>query len=254
MIKTIINRKNIKLSVTFYKTTVILLSLLCHSNLSAQYADFEYMTELCECKAQFDSTKYSRQQLQNTFDHIYWNNASNIDTHPTDFDKNVPVLLDSLEAEHRRKLEFLEQLDIVDDKFWQRERDKMIKYINSTCELRRVTIRARLDPKELLDYKLVDSTCKYFRDALIAGGDQLLKAWTVLNEIQKKRNGDPEGLQRRFERDYSSPDRLQIARREVMTFGWWNHANALLPHIDDDGYEENFNRLLKDIQCECDEP
>ena len=93
-----------------------------------------------------------------------------------------------------------------------------------------------------------------FRSALIAGGDQLLKAWTVLNEIQKKRNGDPEGLQRRFERDYSSPDRLQIARIEVMMFGWWHHANALLPHIDEDGYEENFNRLLKDIQCECDEP
>ena len=77
----------------------------------------------------------------------------------------------------------------------------MIKYINSTCELRRVTIRAWLDPKELFDYKLVDSTCEYFCDALIVGGDQLLKAWTVLNEIQKKRNGDPEGLQRRFERD-----------------------------------------------------
>ena len=252
MIKTIINRNKTKLSIIFCKTTVILLSLLCHSNLSAQYADFKYMTDFCKCKAQFDSTKYSRQQLQNTY-HIYWNNASHIDTHPTDFDKEVPVLLDSLEAEHRRKLEFLEQLDIVDDNFWQRERDKMIKYVNSTCELRRVTIRARLDPKELLDYKLVDSTCKYFRDALIAGGDQLLKAWAKLIEMKKKHNADPDGMQRSFDSRYNSPEREEWAYRDVLTYGWWNYANRLLPHVTQKGYEKHFKKLLKDIRCECDD-
>ncbi len=242
-----------KYLIAHYILPVMSLLLFCHTNLSAQYAKFEYETELCNCKAQFDTTKYSRQQLQNTFEYLY-NNLSIMNTDPFDFDEDPALLLASLEKERKQKLESLKQSNIVSDAFWQRERVKMIKYINSTCELMRVTILARLDPKELLNYKLVDNTCKYFRNALIAGGDQLLKAWTALNEMQKKNNGSPENVQQSFENKYNSPQKLQHALKEVLMYGWWNSANNLLPHINQKGYEKNFNRLLKDIQCECDEP
>ena len=131
------------------KELTVLLLLLCHVNLQAQYARFEYATELCECTADFDSTKYSRQQLQNTFEYMYFGDASSIDTYPVDFDEEPAALLDALEKECRQKLAFIRQLDIVDDSFWQDVRKKMIKYINSTRELRRVTIKARTAPKEL---------------------------------------------------------------------------------------------------------
>lgn len=227
--------------------------LLCHLSLSAQYAKFEYSTEFCDCKAQFDSTKYSRQQLQNTIEYLYSMTPTLINIHPFDFDEDIEVLLDSLESGRRQKLELLEHLDIVDDDFWQGERKRMIEYISGMSELIRVTFLAHQNPRELLSYKPADSTCIYFRDALIAGGDQLLKAWTVLNEMQKKKNASPEEVQRNFERAYNSPDRLQYARKEVLKYGWWNCANHLLPEFRGDGYEENFERLLKDVQCECEE-
>ncbi len=235
------------------KELTVLLLLLCHVNLQAQYARFEYAMELCECTADFDSTKYSRQQLQNTFEYMYFGDASSIDTYPVDFDEEPAALLDALEKECRQKLAFIRQLDIVDDSFWQDVRKKMIKYINSTRELRRVTIKARTAPKELLGYKLVDKNCRYFRDALIAGGDQLLKAWAKLIEMKKKHNADPDGMQRSFDSRYNSPEREEWAYRDVLTYGWWNYANRLLPHVTQKGYEKHFKKLLKDIRCECDD-
>ena len=116
-----------------------------------------------------------------------------------------------------------------------------------------MTIKARTAPKELLGYKLVDKNCRYFRDALIAGGDQLLKAWAKLNEMKKKHNADPDGMQRSFDSRYNSPEREEWAYRDVLTYGWWSYANRLLPHVTQKGYEKHFKKLLKDIRCECDD-
>lgn len=238
----------------YSKIAVITLLLLCSIKMSAQYATFEYQTELCDCKAKFDSTKYSIKQLQNTLE-LYSGRAAYIAIGPFMlFKASSDFLLDSLEREGTQRLKYLNRHDIVNDKFWQGVRARVVKYINSTCELRRVTILAQNDPKELLNYKLVDDNCKYFRDALIAGGDELLKAWPVLNEIQKKKNVRPAWVQHQFEEKYNSPEKLEYAREEVFMYGWWNFANNLLPHIHEKGLEENFERLLKDVQCDCDEP
>ena len=48
---------------------------------------------------------------------------------------------------------------------------------------------------------------------------------------------------------------IKHARMEVMTYGWWNSANHLLPHVNTHyRYEEEFEKLLIDIECDCDEP
>lgn len=95
---------------------VISLLLFCPTNLSAQYAKFGYETELCNCKAQFDTTKYSRQQLQNTFEYLY-NNLSIMNTDPFDFDEDPALLLAYLEKERKQKLESLKQSNIINDAF-----------------------------------------------------------------------------------------------------------------------------------------
>ena len=238
-----------------YRAVMATLFFFCHVSLSAQYADFQYDTELCTCSAQFDSTRYTRQQLQNTFDYLYGGGkTAYVETDATDFNEEPAVLLASLEQECRQKLEVLEHGEFINDAFWQKVRKRMIRYVKSTCELRRVTLLARSNPEVLSGYKLVDSDCIFFRNALIAGGSRLLRAWSVLNERQKKKNADPEHLQRIFEERYRSADRMEYARREILTYGWWNSAIRLLPHVDDKGFYENFNRLLRNIQCDCDEP
>lgn len=234
--------------------SLLLGCLLCPLTLPAQYARFEYNTELCSCKALFDSTRYTRQQLENTHEALYFGSASDMNVYPWDFDEVEEVLLDRLDKEYAEQMRRLRPSKIVNDRFWQAERQKVIRYVNACRELRKVTILARINPTELRKYKRVNAECIYYREALIAGGDRLLKAWRLLNEKQKKKNGAPENVQRVFDSRYHSPDRLEYARREVLTFGWWNAANHLLPHVGQEDYEENFDRLFKDIERDCDEP
>lgn len=114
---------------------------------------------------------------------------------------------------------------------------------------------AYTNPDSLLKYDLVDSTCIYYRNALIAGGSTMIEAWVQLNEEQKSENGDPENVQKEFDAKYFSPQYLDYARIDLMIFGWWNHANHLLPHINPSyDYSKEFERLLIDHECECDEP
>jgi hypothetical protein len=106
-----------------------------------------------------------------------------------------------------------------------------------------------------MSYSLVDSTCIFYRDALISGGQKMLDAWVVLNENLKKKNGDPEKLQRKFDEQFNSVNRLDYARLELMSFGWWSSANRLIFHIMDSGeFEAEFKKLFIKVKCECDEP
>lgn len=243
-----------KYNIIHHRGIAIVLLLLCHLNLSAQYANFQYNTELCDCTALFDSTKYTRQQLQNTFEYLYSRQAIYVNFYALDRDKEPKELLDLLKKEYKQKIDILEHYEFVNVPFWQEQRKEMIRHINNYYELSRVTIQARINPSVLFNYKLVDNDCKFYRNALVAGGRQLLKAWSILNERQKKKNGSPENLQLIYEERYNSPNRMKYAREEVMTYGWWNSANALLPDVSYEGIEKNFNKLLKNINCDCDEP
>lgn len=225
------------------------------NNVFSQYAEFNYDTELCNCVAQFDSTRYTRRQLQNTIDYLWW--MPNIDTDATGLKdaKSARELINELKTECNQRIGLLQTFDFVNDEFWQKLKNEIIEYYASTCRLREYTILAYDNPKILLEYDLVDSTCIFYRDALIKGGEAMLEAWVKLNEVQKSNNGYPDQLQREFEAKYYSTDRLTYAREAIMVFGWWNNANHLLPHIDSYyNYDEEFGKLFIDVECECDEP
>ncbi len=225
------------------------------NNVFSQYAEFNYDTELCNCVAQFDSTRYTRRQLQNTIDYLWW--MPNIDTDATGLKdaKSARELINELKIECNQRIGLLQTFDFVNDEFWQKLKNEIIEYYASTCRLREYTILAYDNPKILLEYDLVDSTCIFYRDALIKGGEAMLEAWVKLNEVQKSNNGYPDQLQREFEAKYYSDDRLTYAREAIMVFGWWNNANHLLPHIDSYyNYDEEFGKLFIDVECECDEP
>lgn len=225
------------------------------NNVFSQYAEIEYYTELCGCVAKFDSTQYTRQQLQNTIDYLWW--MPNIDTDATGLKdvKSAEELINDLKTECMQKIERLQTLDFVNDTFWQKLKNEIIEYYISTCRLKEYTMLAYDNPKILLEYDLVDSTCMYYRDALIKGGEAMLKAWAKLNEVLKSNNGYPDQLQREFEEKYNSDNRLTYAKEAIMVFGWWNNANHLLPHIDFSyNYREEFEKFLNNVECECDEP
>lgn len=63
-------------------------------------------------------------------------------------------------------------------------------------------------------------------------------------------------MQRIFEEQYASPDRMKFALVEVMTFGWWNCANKAIKYVDYDGSQEReFRKLFIRVKTiSCDEP
>ncbi|WP_147372288.1 hypothetical protein [Mariniphaga sediminis] len=125
----------------------------------SQYSDFTYWKELCDCKAKFDSTKYSREQLQNTFDYLWW--SPNIDTDATSWtiEKIKELSLTDLENECTERINILKSFEFVEDSFWTQQKENLIIYYESTCRLKKYTILAYSNPEILLQYDLVDDKC-----------------------------------------------------------------------------------------------
>lgn len=221
---------------------------------SAQKARFTYETDLCLCNAIFDSTKYSRIQLQNTLDLLY--NAPYIHTDAVNLrpQENSLQNIGKLSLECEKRLHDLNTLDFIRNPFWEQVRINRILEIENTCKLRRITLLAWINPDTLLSYPTVDSNCIFYRDALIAGGEEMLKAWAILNEKMKVKNGDPERLQKQYEEKLASEDRFRYAREEIMAYGWWNAANHLIYHMQTENLYDEFEKLFLKVKCDCDEP
>jgi hypothetical protein len=233
---------------------ILILLLFSPIIASAQKARFTFETDLCACSAIFDSTKYSRTQLQNTLDLLY--NAPYIQTDAVNLrpQENCLQNIGKLAIECEQRLQELHGIDFVRNPFWEQVRLNRVHEIENTCELRRITLLAWINPDTLLSYKDVDSICIFYRDALIAGGGEMLEAWAVLNEKMKEQNGSPERLQQHYEEKLASADRLIYAREEIMAYGWWNAANHLIYHMPDENLYAEFEKLFLKVKCECDEP
>lgn len=80
---------------------------------------------------------------------------------------------------------------------------------------------------------------------MIHGGQEMVQVWIYLNAIMKSRNGDPEKVQRNFEERFKSKNNLNYTRLYIMSFGWWNYANQLIPHLEAiEKFGPEFNKLL----------
>jgi hypothetical protein len=117
-------------------------------------------------------------------------------------------------------------------------------------------MQAYNDPRVLGQYKEAPACKTKYADPLIKGGEDLLNAWRMVNERSRKRNSDPDRVRREYEKKLASPDRMQFAFIEVIGFGWYNCAIALIDHVS---YDEKpaieFKKLFKKVKTiGCDEP
>lgn len=237
-------------------TRILILALLLFNiDAYSQFSEFEYSEDFCSYKATFDSTKYTRAQLQNTLDHLCIGTYFQSKSTAWNPDQVKKLNVADVQAECSEIIHELETLEFVDDPFWAQLRQKRIEFYKSSAKLIEITILAYTNPEVLLDYDLVDSTCIYYRDALIAGNQDMLDAWIKLNEIKKSKNGNPELVQRKFDEKYNSQNRLEYARIDIMQFGWWNNANHLLPHINEEqSFFEELKKVFVEIDYDCLEP
>lgn len=225
---------------------------------SAQLKKFKWQTELCEFEGTYDSSKYTAEELKNTQEFLATIGMIPLFTDATvgNYDDIKTLSLEELDKEYKEKSEALKNLDLVEGEYWEMLRQKKLNETNQAYYLKRLTIQGYENPKILREYKEGENCTINYAEPLIAGGDSLIGAWRKVNLDSQKNNGSPETLQRRFDRENASPDRLKYARIEVMRFGWWNCINQTIPYVEYDAKQrENFEKLFKNIKTVyCDEP
>ncbi len=161
----------------------------------------------------------------------------------------------NLRRDFERMLTHLHKITPVEVPYWQQLKQQRIRAIKSEYVLKKLAIRAYANP-ELLRTSIYDSVGSYYVNALTSGDTTaLLTAWQQLNEEQKKSSGLPEKLDEVFRQNYNSANRLQIAKVELMAYGWWNHVKPTVPYIArTQQMETEFKKLFSTHKIICTKP
>ncbi len=231
--------------------------ILSISTTFSQTKKYKWAYDSCEYESVYDTSKYTLAQLRDT--HKLMNERGlllNFDATPQDLVAVRNLDIARLENEYSAKKTELENLKLVKSVYFENLRRRVLKQLDQTYELSKVTVTAYKNPKVLKQFNFAQSCAEKFADPLISGGDLLLKTWLEINTKSRENNGDPGYVKRLYEERYNSSDRFSYAQNEVMTFGWWNCANAFIEYVDDSGKsEKEFKKVFKRTKkIGCDEP
>lgn len=237
------------------KILLIAILFLCHTAAFAQTKSFRWTTDLCEFEGTYDAAKYTETQLKNTLK-LLGDFSINTDATVWKYEDIKKLDVNALDKEYQAKSAALKKLDIVKSPFWERLRERKLKELTEVYKLSRLTMLGYAEPAKLREATFAESCVVKYAEPLIKGGELLLRTWQTLNEGSRRNNADPERIKKIFEAEYDSPDRLQFARVEVMSFGFWNCANEFIEReIYDGSHDEEFKKLFKRVRTiECDEP
>ncbi|MGQ0541644.1 MAG: hypothetical protein ACT4O9_07330 [Blastocatellia bacterium] len=224
----------------------------------AQIRTFRWNSEMCEFSGTYDSKRYTETQLRNTAK-LFTFGEFNITNYVSvwkyeEIEKLNPAALDN---EYKEKSAALKTLDIIKTPYWEAVRRAQLKELDQVYNFNRTKLTAFKNPAVLRDYPAAPSCKAKYAEAIITGGDSLLKVWLDVNVDSRKRNADPERLRWKFEEEKASPDRLKYALVEVMGFGWGNCANAFIERDEaasDGRHLAQFKKLFRRVREECEEP
>jgi hypothetical protein len=218
---------------------------------------FAWTTELCENKGTYYPRKYSAEQLQNTYD--LWFRFSGIALE-TDGTANKPEDISTLDTnklanEYKKQKKYLEQIVIVNLTYWQKLKQLKIQELEDEFELKKITIQSYSNTSVLQSNRFSKYCPDFVRVLTSNDTSELMTFWKGFADKQSLKNGSPEKYMEKFYEKFNSKNRLNYARVDLITYGWWNCANHTLTHIHRDGQmEEEFNKLFLDIKSECEEP
>lgn len=224
---------------------------------TADTSTFQWDTELCQNKGTYLTKQYSEAQLKDTY--TLWSASSLLSTSATVFKPQDIGQLDQnttkLEKEYADKRKQLEQLNPIQTPYWVKLKKARLQELDEDYQLRKLTLEANRNPSVLLNSKYAEGCRKYAEALASTDSTQILETWKAMAEEQKKNNGSPEQYMKIFYNKYNSSDKLDYAKVEIMTFGWWNCCNMQLNRVSQDmAMEVEFNKLFTNVQSQCDEP
>lgn len=227
----------------------------------AQPEIFDFVTELCENNGYFDATKYSREEIVGTYKLWFQMGGVQLDT-PSVFDledleevrQNKTEILNKLDKDFAANKEIIENLKIVNVKYWQNIKKLQYKSLQQEYEKKKLQITAYSDPSVLIDDKFTKK-CKNFATALNSTVDDLIDEWRQLRVEMSKRNGNPQRVINEFQNHLNSPNWKEYAIIDLITFGWGNCVNEYIERPQhDEKMNKEFDALFIKIDSECDEP
>lgn len=222
-----------------------ILALILPITTWAQEKTFEFSDELCLYNATYDSKLYTENQLADTYKLVqgYYSLYTN--------DKN---LIDDIFASTVKEIK---GLDLVKSSYFEVLRKSFLTYLEETYKIKKAEFAAKNGNKDaLLKHYQQNPTVKYYSQALVNGGDELIKAYEHLTKEQMKQNAAPEVLWKEYLNNIASSDAQQRAFDQVLNYGWWNTVNHQLPHVNIDGTQfEAYKKLFIRIDTvDCEEP
>lgn len=217
---------------------------------------FKWNTELCTNEGSYDSNKYTASELTATYK-LWWDSHGylDLDVLPRNDDEFPTATIEKLDQEYNQGLKELQNLKVVNENYWLELKKNKIRELNERYELKKIALAASSRPQVLMENRFTEH-CSEYAEALSSTDDELLiQKWTELVKKQMETNGSPERVLAKFNQQNASNRRLFYARNQLLTYGWWNCANKVIYHFEDDGTPQNeFEKLFSNIKKECDEP
>src|SRR5688500_2323941 len=216
------------------KLFVTLLLAAAALGISAQNRTFTWNDELCEFKGTFDSKKYNEVELKNTLKLLSYDGfrLDSVGATVWNFEEITKLDPNKVENQYKDIVDELEHLEYVSTPYTGEIRRQKLAEVRELYQLVRTTMTAYTDPTVIRRYEGAEACKLNFGEPIIAGGDKLIAAWRKVNLRSQSVNADPAGLQRRWNEQNASADRLKFALVETMSFGWWNCANAEIKRSD----------------------
>jgi len=235
-----------------------LVVIVCFSTaVMGQTSTFRWSDDSCRYAGVYDARKVTLTELRDTLK-LSLPGSYNLRTNTTvwkfsDIDR---IDVTAPDKEYKQTIAELSGLHIARSEYWQDFRKRKLRELEQVYLLERVTMLAYRDPSALSAFRDAPACMSKFGEPLIKGGDALLTAWRTVNEEARTKNVDPERLRRIYDQQAKSPDKFKYALLEVMTFGWSNCANELIPYIEYDGTpHKEFEKLFVSVtRVACNEP
>lgn len=205
---------------------------------------FDYEDAFCSYRGYYDKSKYTEQQLKDTYTLTSWGVYFS--------GKDEEELTMNYHAMKNR----LQALHLVNIALYSDARDSILRYVDESYAVQRIRIKAQDDPSVLFSVFQDDEKIRYYATVLNAQDSTLLKAYRTLIKEKMTVNADPESLWRRYQSHMRSDYRHELAFDYVLDFGWWNQVNSMIYHYPHDGkLEEHFGTLFDKVEVlDCEEP
>jgi hypothetical protein len=224
-----------------------------------QIDTIKWYTELCEMNSSFETNKYSKKELKDTFKLWFGSNSYiDFDGYPVfNLDKKLDPI-EKLENSYSQRKKELENLEIVNSPYWQNIKKLRLKELKLFYENEKTAYFAYSNPAILFQTNYNKKAAIYV-DALVSNDSlKMITAWKKLNEEQKSKNASPENVEKKFQSMLNSNRCLEYAKMELFSFGWSNNVSRTSKDceiLSETGtLQTEYLKLFISTKEECDEP